>query len=409
MTARFSPHQPNLIVGGTYSGQILVWDMRQKSLPVSKTPLNDRGHTQPVCQVEHLGSHNARSLVSVSSDGVLCTWNPEMLTEPTERMELSGAATGRADFAVTSMGHPESDSATLYFGGEDGGIHPVTNSAWRMERAGGGHAALANNDVYRGHHGPITGLHFHPRNGTADFSEYALSSSIDWSVKVWRMRNPNAPGSVAAATPAAGQAGAPATAKSLAPHVSFDVGTDYVMDARWSPTHPALFAAGGCDSNLSLWNLNNDLKSPSSTVAAKAPINKIRWDREGKKIALGLVNGAVPLYDVAEVRTRAVGFFQRCSHTFLGGRNPEARREHHAHQRAAARGKVDNRKEPINKHAPFVFSNNTFTNFPSRFHRFTAEVCAGMPSKRLYPDRYGLRRIEFQHRNSCHNPATFLG
>lgn len=38
LAAKFSPFHPNLIIGGAYSGQVLLWDTRAKSAPVQKNP-----------------------------------------------------------------------------------------------------------------------------------------------------------------------------------------------------------------------------------------------------------------------------------------------------------------------------------------------------------------------------------
>lgn len=39
---------------------------------------------------------------------------------------------------------------------------------------------------------------------------------------------------------------------------SFEDSGDYVADVRWSPAHPALFAAADAAGRLDLWNLNRD-------------------------------------------------------------------------------------------------------------------------------------------------------
>ena len=44
-------------------------------------------------------------------------------------------------------------------------------------------------DVYKGHSGPIMGVHFHPLVGPVDFSDLFLSCSVDWTVKLWRARS----------------------------------------------------------------------------------------------------------------------------------------------------------------------------------------------------------------------------
>ena len=39
---------------------------------------------------------------------------------------------------------------------------------------------------------------------------------------------------------------------------SFEDNSDYLLDAKWSPIHPALFATVDCMGRLDMWNLNND-------------------------------------------------------------------------------------------------------------------------------------------------------
>jgi dynein intermediate chain len=80
--ALFSKFHPNLIVGGTYSGQILLWDTRAKSLPVLKSPLSAAGHTHPIYAMTMIGTQNAHNLVSASTDGTVCTWQLDMLAQP---------------------------------------------------------------------------------------------------------------------------------------------------------------------------------------------------------------------------------------------------------------------------------------------------------------------------------------
>ena len=49
MSATFARFHPNLIIGGTYSGQIVLWDNRDKRrTPVQRSPLSASAHTHPV-------------------------------------------------------------------------------------------------------------------------------------------------------------------------------------------------------------------------------------------------------------------------------------------------------------------------------------------------------------------------
>lgn len=46
LSATFARFHPNLILGGTYSGQIVLWDNRvQKRTPIQRTPLSASAHT----------------------------------------------------------------------------------------------------------------------------------------------------------------------------------------------------------------------------------------------------------------------------------------------------------------------------------------------------------------------------
>jgi dynein intermediate chain len=78
----FSPFHSNLIFGGTYSGQILLWDNRSKHLPVLKTPLSAAGHTHPVYAIQMVGTQNAHNLITSSTDGTVCSWLVDMLAQP---------------------------------------------------------------------------------------------------------------------------------------------------------------------------------------------------------------------------------------------------------------------------------------------------------------------------------------
>lgn len=85
----FSEFHPTLVIGGTYSGQIVLWDMRSKSLPVLKTPLSASGHTHPVYSMQMVGTQNAHNLITASTDGLICSWQLDMLAQPQVIIDFS--------------------------------------------------------------------------------------------------------------------------------------------------------------------------------------------------------------------------------------------------------------------------------------------------------------------------------
>lgn len=82
-TASFNPFHSNLVIGGSYSGQILVWDLRVKSSPVARSPLISESHSHPICSLAAVGSQHANNLVSASTDGKICVWSLNMMSAPT--------------------------------------------------------------------------------------------------------------------------------------------------------------------------------------------------------------------------------------------------------------------------------------------------------------------------------------
>ena len=66
MTSVFARFHPNLILGGTYSGQIVLWDNRHnKRTPVQRSPLSASAHTHPVYCARVVGTQNAHNLISI--------------------------------------------------------------------------------------------------------------------------------------------------------------------------------------------------------------------------------------------------------------------------------------------------------------------------------------------------------
>uniref|UniRef100_A0A674CI04 Dynein cytoplasmic 1 intermediate chain 2 n=1 Tax=Salmo trutta TaxID=8032 RepID=A0A674CI04_SALTR len=315
MSAAFAKFHPNLVVGGTYSGQIVLWDNRSnKRTPVQRTPLSAAAHTHPVYCVNVLGTQNANNLISISTDGKMCSWSLDMLSQPQDSLEL--VLKQSKAVAVTSMSFPLGDVNNFAVGSEDGSVY--------MACRHGSKAGIS--EMFEGHHGPITGIDCHTATGPVDFSHLFVTSSFDWTVKLWSTkvlyrlsvrkpavtivrpkwhRIPNIVHYIGNRLPFrkqhmwlnldsfkptklhlffnfycidpdiciwhgqfSGSMFSGAAYVSLfqnnKPLYSFEDNSDYVYDVMWSPTHPALFACVDGVGHLDLWNLNNDTEVPGA-------------------------------------------------------------------------------------------------------------------------------------------------
>uniref|UniRef100_A0A8C7ZUY1 Dynein cytoplasmic 1 intermediate chain 2 n=1 Tax=Oryzias sinensis TaxID=183150 RepID=A0A8C7ZUY1_9TELE len=234
MSAAFAKFHPNVVVGGTYSGQIVLWDSRiNKRTPVQRTPLSAAAHTHPVYCVNVVGTQNAHNLISISTDGKICSWSLDMLSQPQDSMELVFKQSKAV--AVTSMSFPLGDVNNFVVGSEDGSVY--------MSCRHGSKAGIS--EMFEGHHGPITGIHCHTAAGPLDFSHLFVTSSFDWTVKLW------------------------STKVSLYYHLQ-----------RPKVLYSPIYTFTLLDGNPAL--------------------NKLRWGHSGREIAVGDSDGRVLVYEVGE-------------------------------------------------------------------------------------------------------------
>lgn len=294
LTAKFSPFHPNLIIGGAYSGQVLLWDTRAKSAPVQKTPLTGSGHTHPVYSLDIVGTQNANNIISCSTDGVVCGWTVDMLAQPQELLALTTPPPAKTeDLSPTCMGFPQTDPTYFLVGTEEGTIYPCH----RYDRAGA-KAGVDQRVSYRGHAAPVMSMDFHPARGPIDLGDLVLTSSLDWSAKIWKVRAP-------AATSTTGITGEP---QSVAPFLDL-TRDDVVYAAAWSPVKPGIFSLVDGAGSLEIWDLNQDIEIPTvkiqpsarkdSRIGMARSLNKVCWEEtEGKRIATGGIDGTVTVFEV---------------------------------------------------------------------------------------------------------------
>lgn len=150
------------------------------------------------------------------------------------------------EVAITTLDFPDNETTTFWVGTEEGNVYQAN----RYDRAGA-KAGLNQQDIYKGHAGPVMGLHFHPLIGPMDFSDLFLTCSVDWTVKLWRAKS---------------LAKTSSSPHLVTPLYSFDEADDYVYDVKWHPAHPALFGTVDGSGKFNLWNLNTDTEVGSKIL-----------------------------------------------------------------------------------------------------------------------------------------------
>ena len=138
--ACFHKFNPKLIIGASYTGQILIWDTRGKPLPVQKTQPGGKFHAFPIYCLDVIGSTNANNILSISNDGVMCTWSLNNLSKASKKIELKGkkkkttndregyetiSTQNTEDIGAICMSNQENDSNNILIGTDDSDIYQV--------------------------------------------------------------------------------------------------------------------------------------------------------------------------------------------------------------------------------------------------------------------------------------------
>eukprot|EP01062_Namystynia_karyoxenos_P052998 TRINITY_DN4270_c0_g2_i2.p1 TRINITY_DN4270_c0_g2~~TRINITY_DN4270_c0_g2_i2.p1 ORF type:complete len:725 (+),score=196.38 TRINITY_DN4270_c0_g2_i2:155-2176(+) len=276
--AVYNKHNGNLVLGSMYNGQVCIWDTRKGPAPVQLTPLTMDSHTHPVFGMEVVGTANSHHLATLSTDGRFCTWSLDKLSTPVESMMLSqnldlGVSVSK-EIQATSLGFRDMD-ASKYFVGSDNGVLFAGNRS----------APATSPESLEGHTSPITSLHCHPVNpgsgGHDDFADFVLTSSMDWTCKLWH------------------------PAKCNKPIFSFDEYTDFVYDVKWSPEHPAVFASVDGAGMLSVYHLGESMETPYAKAQVSPDgrpraCSHLSWTADGRFIAVGDAAGDMSIWQASQ-------------------------------------------------------------------------------------------------------------
>ena len=275
----FHPYNPKMVIGGTFTGQVLFWDTRGKSTPINKTPLGIGGgnsgktHSGPITCLGVTGSTNSNHVISVSS-GVICIWSLSNLSKPVKRIELVKKKiefkNALEEIGCLSMGLQQFESNNLLVGSDDNEVYQVSLH--------GNENSSNIVSTFKGHEGPIYSIDIHPVDyfNMGNFSHLFLTSSADWTTRLWTKTQPDAP---------------------LA---TLDANEDYVYCSKWCPTNASVFACGDGSGNLDFWDLNKDMEIPKYRHQMKDVINKLSWSDDGRRLAVGDDKGKVSILGISK-------------------------------------------------------------------------------------------------------------
>jgi dynein intermediate chain len=141
-------------------------------------------HARVVHCLSIVGNAKTHHVISVSMDGLMCTWSLESLKEPLERIELKLPSFCKLDeMTPISMTFPSDSINSFLIGSEEGTIYHADRFEDGQIKAG-----ISPLDIYRGHEGPIFGLQFYNFNDLAQLKDVFISCGADFTVRLWRSK-----------------------------------------------------------------------------------------------------------------------------------------------------------------------------------------------------------------------------
>lgn len=117
-------------------------------------------------------------------------------------------------------------------------------------------------------------------------SDLILSSSMDWTIKLWNPKDRSTP------------------------LYSFEAAQEYIYDVQWSPTHPSVFASVDQGGFVDVWNINANKEQPivktqlfdresrDQKEQRPQPLNCLRWSKDGRRMVVGDSAGYISLLQV---------------------------------------------------------------------------------------------------------------
>ncbi|KAG2499404.1 hypothetical protein HYH03_002978 [Edaphochlamys debaryana] len=269
MSVHFHPEYANLLAVGCYDGTVLVYDVRlKKDEPIYQASVRTGKHNDPVWQVYWQVDEAQKTLqfVSISSDGNVNLWTltkseliPECLMklrvvkagEPTEEDPM---ATGPAGGCCMDFCKMPGQESIYMVGTEEGAIHRCSKAYSSQYLSTYVSHQLA---VYAVHWN-----HIHPN--------MFLSSSADWTIKLWDVHD------------------------SKAPVMNFDL-NDSIGDVAWAPYSATVFAAVTDDGRVHVFDLAQNKLLPlcSQKIVKKAKLTKLVFNPKHPIVLVGDDKGAV--------------------------------------------------------------------------------------------------------------------
>lgn len=301
MCASFHPTHPALLAGGTFNGEVMVWDLsKDDENLLATTGIGDDTHREPITQLVWLQDPDKPknyNIVSASADGKVLHWAfSEKGSLTLEEgfvllascmpagVNLGSRSRGDGEMGVSGVSFVEEDKTQFILGSESGGIFKCSVNTKAPVPTG---EVLLSVPLFS----PVT-FAFHPHDGPVHAVQCSpfhrnlfLSCATDMSIRLYSMLETR-------------------------PIFSIEPASGYLFSAQWSPVRPLVFGVAAGQGQLLLYDLRKSKVKPVCTLDAsleQKPVHVVEFNKRHRRLlATGDAIGTIMVWQLSdELSTQA--------------------------------------------------------------------------------------------------------
>jgi len=266
VSLEYSNRDPNILMGGSYNGLLVFWDLRTGAAPSKMTSI-EKSHKDPVYEICWIQSKH-HECMSTSTDGQVLWWDTRKMSEPTDQYTLDTSSKPDTVVGVqggTSLGYDVAAGPLKFLVGTEQGYILACDKKSKNPND-------RIQSIFAGHHGPIYSLQRHP----AYAAKFFLSVG-DWTCKVWMN-------------------------DIRTPIMSTKYEMCYLTDGCWSPTRPGVFFTTKMNGVFDVWDFLYKQNEPTLSIpVGETGLHCMRIEKDnGKLVAFGSMDGSTTLYEISD-------------------------------------------------------------------------------------------------------------
>ncbi|XP_065071936.1 cytoplasmic dynein 2 intermediate chain 2-like isoform X2 [Rhopilema esculentum] len=295
MSIAFHPTNPPLIAGGTFNGEVVVWDLSQdddNALVASSRQIEL--HQEPVTKVTWMKAKGrlkswTYEIMSISSDGKAFLWRYDqygkklklergflVLAEKIPKSLVPSKIRSDAEMGVTCMSFAKDDPDIFVIGSEGGGLFKCYLDSEDVTSKGtAGTRVYLRSPVtlaYAPHIGPVYSVDCSPFHRNV-----FISCSMDTTVNIFSMLQ-------------------------IKPLYTIEPGAGYLLHAQWSQSRPLVFFLTTENGKLLIYDLKVSQIKPTNVIdvsSTKKAVYAIDLNpQRSKLIATGDADGCVSVWSL---------------------------------------------------------------------------------------------------------------